>query len=163
MLFISTNIEGTLTNETPAQRTAKALGKLGIAPVKVVSDFLKAVRETTATAMETTYGAKWIEGCKTVFVLTIPAIWDDSARDLMVQAAQNAGYGVHLIDFHLVTEPEAAAAYSLHSRPHNLNRGDSFVICDAGGGTVDLISYRIVDTDPLRIVECARGTGGHIV
>lgn len=33
-------------------------------------------------------------------------------------------------------------------------------MCDAGGGTVDLIAYRITSTSPLRVEESAVGTGG---
>ena len=58
-----------------------------------------------------------------------------------------------------MTEPEAAAAYCLHSSPNNLKEGDSFIICDAGGGTVDLVSYQIEQINPLRISECVSGTG----
>lgn len=37
--------------------------------------------------------------------------------------------------------------------------GDCFVVCDAGGGTVDLISYRISSLLPLQLNEVAIGTG----
>lgn len=58
-------------------------------------------------------------------------------------------------------EPEAAAIYALHGLdPHGLKIGDSFVICDAGGGTVDLISYTITNLRPiLEVQEAAPGTG----
>lgn len=51
--------------------------------------------------------------------------------------------------------------YALHRLdPHNLKVGDSFVLCDAGGGTVDLISYTITKLSPtLEIKEAAAGTG----
>jgi hypothetical protein len=40
----------------------------------------------------------------------------------MVQAAKAAGYGNHRVDFNLVSEPEAAAAYALKViQPNNLN------------------------------------------
>jgi hypothetical protein len=45
--------------------------------------------------------------------------------------------------------------------PHGLKIGESFVLCDAGGGTVDLISYTITDLKPiLKVREAAPGTGG---
>ena len=45
--------------------------------------------------------------------------------------------------------------------PHGLHIGESFVLCDAGGGTVDLISYTITNLKPiLKIREAAPGTGG---
>ncbi|TDZ27793.1 hypothetical protein C8035_v008624 [Colletotrichum spinosum] len=37
--------------------------------------------------------------------------------------------------------------------------GDHFVVCDAGGGTVDLISYEIVSTDPMVVREAVKGDG----
>ena len=62
---------------------------------------------------------------------------------------------------HIISEPEAAAIYALHTMDtHNLNVGDTFVLCDAGGGTVDLISYRILALEPaLELEEAAPGTG----
>lgn len=51
-------------------------------------------------------------------------------------------------------------AYTLGAiRAEGLKVGDSFVICDAGGGTVDLISYKIVGLDPLKLDESVGGTG----
>ena len=37
--------------------------------------------------------------------------------------------------------------------------GDAFVLCDAGGGTVDLISYEITKLDPLELRELVPGKG----
>jgi serine/threonine-protein kinase ATR len=34
------------------------------------------------------------------------------------------------------------------------------VVCDAGGGTVDLISYEVTQIDKLEIKEVTEGTGG---
>jgi len=50
------------------------------------------------------------------------------------QAAKKAG--IHPVT--LIKEPEAAALYTLSSFDHSFKVGDSFVVCDAGGGTVDL-------------------------
>ena len=44
--------------------------------------------------------------------------------------------------------------------PHNIKVGDTFVLCDAGGGTVDLISYKVSALKPLlKITEAAAGSG----
>ncbi|KAF5872053.1 putative hsp70 protein [Botrytis fragariae] len=61
----------------------------------------------------------------------------------------------------LVKEPEAAALYALTEfKERGLANGDAFVICDAGGGTVDLISYEIVQLDPrLELKELVPGAG----
>lgn len=41
-----------------------------------------------------------------------------------------------------------------------LQRGRKFVVCDAGGGTVDLISYEVMRVDKLEVREVTEGTGG---
>ena len=60
----------------------------------------------------------------------------------------------------IIKEPEAAALYTLHALDFTLNVGDAFVLCDAGGGTVDLISYEVEDVSPrLLLKELVPGTG----
>jgi len=34
------------------------------------------------------------------------------------------------------------------------------IVCDAGGGTVDLISYKITRLEPLQVIESVKGNGG---
>lgn len=57
-----------------------------------------------------------------------------SLTKLVYQAAKKAG--IHPVT--LIKEPEAAALYTLSSFDHSFKAGDSFVVCDAGGGTIDL-------------------------
>lgn len=147
-------------DKTAAWRTRQTLQQLDILPVTAVGDFLRGVRNIAIESMERTYGANWIRNAAIKYVLTIPAIWSDTACDLMVQAAEAAGFGTRRVDFHFVAEPEAAAAYTLKTMQQNtVKSGDFIVICDAGGGTVDLISYKIVETEPLKVVECVAGDG----
>ena len=62
---------------------------------------------------------------------------------------------------HIVSEPEAAAVYALDALdPHMIKIGDTFVLCNAGGVTVDLISYTVTALRPkLEIAEATPGTG----
>ena len=47
------------------------------------------------------------------------------------------GQGTRL---HIITEPEAAAMHALDIMdPRNIQIGDTFVLCDAGGGTIDIV------------------------
>lgn len=147
-------------SDSPAVKTAAELRRLGIQPVEVIQDFLSAIRKIVCENMENTYHREFVADSKVEYVITIPAIWSDSAKALMVQAARKAGYGQHRVDFHLLSEPEAAAAHTLKViQPHDFKADDTFIICDAGGGTVDLISYRIQSLDPLRVDEVVSGTG----
>ncbi|GAB1312154.1 hypothetical protein MFIFM68171_02364 [Madurella fahalii] len=93
-------------------------------------------------------------------VLTVPAIWNQPAKDKLKRLAIDAGLPRHIS---IVSEPEAAAIAAFQSRVRDgdmFRENDVFVICDAGGGTVDLISYRVTSVDPFEVVECIQGTGG---
>jgi molecular chaperone DnaK (HSP70) len=69
------------------------------------------------------------------YVITVPAIWTDKAKDLTRQAASRAGIPESRLVF--IAEPEAAALYcATISKEVLLRAGDRFVVCDAGGGTV---------------------------
>ncbi|KAF8245037.1 actin-like ATPase domain-containing protein [Wilcoxina mikolae CBS 423.85] len=159
---MSSPLEFTPPATTPAQQATQILQELDMSPVTVVSDFLKSVLEITTASIERTYDARFVCDSTVEYVLTIPAIWSDSAKALMVQAAESAGFGSHRDDFNLVSEPESAAAYTLvqsNNLKASLHKGDTFIICDAGGGTVDLVSYKITDLEPLKLDESVGGTG----
>jgi len=69
---------------------------------------------------------------KVQFVLTVPAVWSDSAKNATLQAAERAGMG-NIHDLKLISEPEAAAVYTLRAiQPNHLKVGDNFIVCDAG-------------------------------
>jgi len=71
--------------------------------------------------MEMAYISDLVQDSKVEYILTIPAIWSDSAKALMVKAAENAGFGSHQVDFNLISELECAAAYTLkETGPNNL-------------------------------------------
>ncbi|MGH9754838.1 MAG: Hsp70 family protein, partial [Blastocatellia bacterium] len=80
-------------------------------------------------------------------VLTVPASFDEEARELTVKAARDAGFQ----KLTLLEEPLAAFYAWIVTRRRSLKRylkdGDLVLICDVGGGTTDfsLIRVRIVD------------------
>ena len=44
----------------------------------------------------------------------------------------------------IITEPEAAAVHCAHLTDlHKLKPSQNFIVCDAGGGTVDLAVYKV--------------------
>ncbi|KAK8136730.1 hypothetical protein PG984_004670 [Apiospora sp. TS-2023a] len=96
------------------------------------------------------------------FVLTVPAVWKETAQDKTRQAFEKArGIGT-LGPVTLVTEPEAAATFALHNmaKESALQVGQTFIVLDAGGGTVDIITYTITSLDPvLQVKEAASGAG----
>ncbi|CAK4028306.1 heat shock 70 kDa 12B-like [Lecanosticta acicola] len=139
--------------------TASQLRKCGKTVIDAVTDYLTKIYEHTIETLTRRYGQGFIASTPIEFILTVPAVWSDAAKNATLQAAERAGMG-NRHDLKLISEPEAAAVYTLKMiQPSGLAVGDNFVVCDAGGGTVDLIAYRVVHTDPLRIEESAVGTG----
>ncbi|CAO3635206.1 unnamed protein product [Mucor fragilis] len=79
-------------------------------------------------------------------------MWTDRAKAAMREAAIRAGLVLRSDPperLTLISEPEAAALYcEKKSEQFNLSHGQRFMICDAGGGTVDLIVFEINETSP---------------
>ncbi|KAG2191590.1 hypothetical protein INT46_008889 [Mucor plumbeus] len=100
------------------------------------------------------------------YCLTVPAMWSDLAKYSMRKAAVMAGLikkddpQDRLI---LISEPEAAALYCERMCEQvNLKKGDRMLICDAGGGTVDLIVFEVIDDriqSNNRLKEVTKGIG----
>ena len=70
--------------------------------------------------------------------LTVPASFDEVARELTVEAARRAG--VPLAQLTLLEEPQAAFYHwlSQHARlTEEVEAGDQIFVCDIGGGTTD--------------------------
>ena len=100
------------------------------------TDYLTRIHQYVITTYFTEqYGAVFLKDLKLAYVITVPAIWKDSAKDLTRQAAVRAG--IPKDNLELITEPEAAALYcATMCTEVNLSDRDCFLVCDAGGGTV---------------------------
>lgn len=93
-------------------------------------------------------------------------MWSDRAKATMREASIRAGLinaNDHPDRLMLISEPEAAALYcEKKSEQFNLRHGQRFMICDAGGGTVDLIVFEINEPPGERrtLKEVTNGHGG---
>lgn len=140
--------------------TAAQLRKCERTVMDAVSDYLTKIYEHTLETLTRRYGSSFMSTTKVEFVLTVPAVWSDAAKNATLQAAERAGMG-RRHELRLISEPEAAAVYTLKTvQPNGMKVGDNYIVCDAGGGTVDLIAYKVTQTNPLRVEESAVGTGG---
>ena len=138
------------------ERDMKSLDKK---PVDVVADYLHRLWGHATDNLKSRFGEDFFESVQIKIVLTIPAIWDHAAQQLTKDAAHKAGIMSRPnMKLELVSEPEAAARY-VFSENLSLQVGDSFVVCDAGGGTIDLISYKVEKLNPLRLKMCSEATG----
>ena len=125
---------------------------------KLCTDYLAALRTHTEKVLQHKLPASIIKSTPIEYIITVPAVWTDQAQALTRACAFNAGMGK---DLQIISEPEAAAIYALHAMdPHSIEVGDTFVLCDAGGGTVDLISYKVTALKPiLKVEEASPGSG----
>ena len=140
--------------------TAAQLRKCDRTVMDAVSDYLTKIYEHTMETLTRRYGESFMSTTQVDFVMTVPAVWSDAAKNATLQAAERAGMGSRH-DLKLISEPEAAALYTLKTvPPSRLQENDNFIVCDAGGGTVDLIAYKVLQVSPLRVEESAVGTGG---
>ncbi|KAK1244353.1 hypothetical protein MKX07_003152 [Trichoderma sp. CBMAI-0711] len=126
-------------------------------PVRVAADFIGAAYKHAMNEIAKKVSRDYVAQCQKVYVLSVPAVWSDAAKHSTIMAARAAG----LSPVQLVKEPEAAALWTAKKLDVALHLKDTFIVCDAGGGTVDLISYEVKKIDPkLKLKELVPGTGG---
>ncbi|KAL5001046.1 hypothetical protein BDV10DRAFT_161271 [Aspergillus recurvatus] len=142
---------------TPSIESKALLVLYGKDAVEATADYLKQLIGQAKQVLERRLGIDMDE-LDSQYILTVPAVWSDRAKDATLRAAVDAGVDMKHVS--LVSEPEAAALYTLRAiQPNTVATNDVFTVCDAGGGTVDLVSYRIKTLEPLVLVEVAEGTG----
>ncbi|CAG9936358.1 unnamed protein product [Clonostachys rosea f. rosea IK726] len=145
-------------------RARKMLRENNKTATDLIADYLKALWAHILNSIKKARSKTVIEALRFHVVITVPAIWKDYARTAMEEAAKKAGIlddrpaGSTTLAF--APEPEAAALATLCEKGRVAKKDDVFVICDAGGGTVDLISYRVGGLEPIELHEAVLGSGG---
>ena len=128
--------------------------------VDIVANYLEKVREHVVGEMrdDPDFNRFALSEIPLDIVMTVPAEWPDSAINCSYRSMTQAGFDRSnfptLENIFIVSEPEAAAQYVVkflqqQQRAHNLRVNDCFILVDAGGGTVDLISYRVTQVEPV--------------
>ncbi|XP_069129998.1 heat shock 70 kDa protein 12A-like [Argopecten irradians] len=104
-----------------------------------------------------------LEESDILWVLTVPAIWSDDAKQFMREAAKKAG--IQRERLLIVLESEVASIYEKQnalqkSGDGSLQRlppGTRYLVLDAGGGTVDISIQEVQENDKLKSISCACG------
>ncbi|PON17562.1 nucleotide-binding protein [Candidatus Entotheonella serta] len=95
-------------------------------------------------------------------LLTVPASFDEEARELTLQAAQQAG----LQQVTLLEEPQAAFYAWLENQVDQWRKhvkvGDLILVCDVGGGTTDFSLITVAENEGDLMLERA-AVGDHIL
>ncbi len=144
-------------SNSEVDRTAKILpwdapegGRL-FSPVEVSTRLLAHMRDAWDASQPQPMGAHEV-------VLTVPASFEEEARELTVAAAREAG----IANLTLIEEPAAAfyawiAGHLAESR-RELRDGMTVLVCDVGGGTSDFTLIRVArDGDQVDFTRTAVG------
>ncbi|GAA5822338.1 hypothetical protein JCM10212_005680 [Sporobolomyces blumeae] len=143
---------------------------VGKEPIDVVTDYLSCLWTYAKERITEEIGSVAdLESADVI--LTVPAAWDAAGCSIMRDAAIKAGMVQSARGgdknwrdrLRIITEPEAAAIHaSTLSTLHNLRASQSFIICDAGGGTVDTAAYKLIgQLSQLEIAETCARTGAN--
>jgi molecular chaperone DnaK (HSP70) len=103
---------------------------------KLITDYLTVLREHAQGRIRASFAGyeNLLRGVPWEYIITVPAMWPEAAQDITRRCAENAGMAPKT-PVHIISEPEAAGIYALEHMSHiGLSVGDTFVICDAGGG-----------------------------
>ncbi|KAF8935314.1 hypothetical protein BGZ52_012872 [Haplosporangium bisporale] len=136
----------------------------GISALDAVTHYLKKLHGHVLSELMKGF-IKNYEPSQFQYCLTVPAMWSDAAKNTMRRAAIGAGLiqeGDPPNRLILISEPEAAAMYCERMVDRfSLKHGDRFMICDAGGGTVDLIVFEVSEPpgQARHLKEVTRGHG----
>ncbi|KAF1944795.1 actin-like ATPase domain-containing protein [Clathrospora elynae] len=137
-------------------------------PVDIIAEYLAHVKAHLLKNLDIHYGKGLWRTLPITLMVTVPAVWSDAAKDSTLQAVNKAGFNsIELTQLKrtvLTSEPEAAAIYTTQSLQGGIQDeqfavGDGFIVCDMGGGTVDLISYRVAELEPTTLEEATTGSG----
>jgi hypothetical protein len=147
-----------LVDPTPTNRL---LEKLGISPLEAATTFLRLFWAHIEEQICQEHSRATYMAAEKHIVLTVPAVWSDAAKRNTYEMAEGAGLSRQDLMLSTVAEPEAAAIAVLRNRTRasTLEEGDCFLVVDAGGGTVDLTSYKMQKKWPLTLVEAVEGNG----
>ena len=87
--------------------------------------------------------------------VTVPAIWSNKSKDIMQKASVKAGIFDEPLTF-FALEPEAAAcdyAKGKVSDQEAIKPGNNYIVCDIGGGTIDISSHKRVNNNGYLYIE----------
>ncbi|KAK4199946.1 hypothetical protein QBC40DRAFT_327713 [Triangularia verruculosa] len=125
--------------------------------VGLVADFLRGIWEHTLEEIERQEDLTRVH---LKVAITIPAMWTENARTQMEEAAFLAGITqpatpptFRIVTLTWVQEPVAAALCTLRELRLRFEVGETFMVCDCGGGTVDIITFTVESLHPLQFTE----------
>ncbi|KAB8265012.1 hypothetical protein BDV32DRAFT_116930 [Aspergillus pseudonomiae] len=153
---------GDLDNDQLAQ-PRKALRNVGKTARDAIRDYLMKVFKHARSQLGEKEGFNntW----EVELALCVPSKWSTYAQltmqEIMLEVVDKTDMSGREFSMFIIDEPEAAVTFALcHENIQRvITKGTNFVVCDAGGGTVDAISYTVRQKDPVRFDEIAMPAG----
>ncbi|XP_060574858.1 heat shock 70 kDa protein 12B-like [Ruditapes philippinarum] len=147
------------TIEDEMGKSMIALNVFAMAIEYLVGDMMKSVNDKLTNPLKKD-DVHW--------VLTVPAIWTDAAKQFMREAAVQAGLLTNKLTIAL--EPEAASIFCRHLSVDTAISGGSlsiakmpvgtrYMVLDAGGGTIDITVHEVVSEHSVKEIQSASGGG----
>jgi len=101
---------------------------------------------------------------KIKWVVTVPAIWNEHQKSIMMESCVAAGLVNDNTDKSLffALEPEAASLYCSINKEIDrkyFNKGEYYIVCDLGGGTGDIVAHLVGSNNYLN--EISPSCGGN--
>ncbi|CAM1511533.1 Fc.00g090460.m01.CDS01 [Cosmosporella sp. VM-42] len=132
----------------------------------VVADYLRSLHQVMVDVFSNYFDAQLLSEFPIAFWLTVPATRSDRAKNLLKEAAIQAGLLSKPSDSVLFARETEAVAYAAFKsdlkRPDALVRpGTSVVICHCGDSTADVTACKIQSLEPLKLKEICVGIGGN--
>lgn len=132
-----------------------------LSPEAIITDYLTKVFLWFEQELEK-FGPVFRRETATDLVITVPTEWSYMAMNSTFRALTKAGFNhakfPRLEEVMFITEPEAAALYTTRyyrdeKAEEFLKVGQYFILCDAGGGTVDVVSYQVLAVHPVLLLD----------
>jgi len=134
-------------------------------PVDMVTDYLAEIRKHCEQEWKKQYGDVVFEALDKEIVVTVPAVWKESAKDATIQAVKRAAFvrpnGPHERPdsrIRMITEPEAAAIYALKGMTEGAQKDDIKVFLSCVGKALFIVD-NFTGRRCLRSVRCWRRHG----
>lgn len=140
-----------------AQNSGKEL------PLKlVIQKVLETIKDIAINEISDSRPSLREETEKIKWVVTVPAIWDEHQKNVMMESCIGAGLINNNTDksIFFALEPEAASLYCSSNKEIDQNyfqNGEYYIVCDLGGGTGDIVAHLVGTNNHLNEIHPSCG------
>ena len=145
------------------KKTIKAKNTGKEFPLKlVIQKVLEKIKELAIKEISKSRPRLGRETDKIKWVVTVPAIWNESQKSIMMESCIGAGLISRNTDKSLffALEPEAASLYCSINKEIDqdyFQKGEYYIVCDLGGGTGDIVAHLVGSNNNLNEIHPSCG------